>query len=215
MWKKITTSENQSLEDYLKSMQSSPNFARIQITPAWHPGQQDIDGYIHDEIIRQGHDPRVEEDGGRRIRQMRAAWDYAKQNAHRQPTLEDIQQIASLIEPENNQPGKFRGVNVIVGNHVPPHFQDVPREMEMLSGTVSAVKPHDPTCGGGESRTDYYRTSGYGHSHATPDDFYVAFQDIHPFSDGNGRTGKVIYNWLNQSLDNPVLMPDYFGGGTP
>lgn len=38
---------------------------------------------------------------------------------------------------------------------------------------------------------------------------------IHPFYDGNGRTGKILHNWLLGTLDDPVLVYDYFGGGNP
>lgn len=34
---------------------------------------------------------------------------------------------------------------------------------------------------------------------------------IHPFVDGNGRTGWILYNWLNGTMDEPVNLPDYFG----
>jgi hypothetical protein len=32
---------------------------------------------------------------------------------------------------------------------------------------------------------------------------YERFEDIHPREDGNGRTGKIIYNWLMGTLDAP------------
>ena len=49
----------------------------------------------------------------------------------------------------------------------------------------------------------------------TADDWYLAYEAIHPFSDGNGRSGKILYNWLLGSLDEPVLVADYFGGNNP
>lgn len=33
----------------------------------------------------------------------------------------------------------------------------------------------------------------------------------HPFSDGNGRAGFLLYNWLRGSWTNPAQMPYFFG----
>lgn len=49
----------------------------------------------------------------------------------------------------------------------------------------------------------------------TPDDFYFRFEDIHPFGDGNGRTGKIIYNWLNGTLDDPVWPHNFWEISNP
>jgi hypothetical protein len=49
----------------------------------------------------------------------------------------------------------------------------------------------------------------------TLDGWYVMYENIHPWQDGNGRSGKVLYNWIHGTLLDPVLVDDYFGHGVP
>jgi hypothetical protein len=44
-----------------------------------------------------------------------------------------------------------------------------------------------------------------------PVDAYKYFEEIHPFIDGNGRVGSLLFNILNGTIDNPVHPPDVFG----
>ena len=75
------------------------------------------------------------------------------------PTLGDVLLIGSTVEPKQNH---FRTVGVQVGWDVKPNWQTVPRQMENLIGAAGTL---------------------------TPDSFFKEFEEIHPFVDGNGRTG--------------------------
>lgn len=44
-----------------------------------------------------------------------------------------------------------------------------------------------------------------------PVDFYREFEWIHPFIDGNGRVGSILYNWKVGTLNEPTAPPDLFG----
>lgn len=44
---------------------------------------------------------------------------------------------------------------------------------------------------------------------------YKEFEEIHPFSDGNGRVGKILFNWLLGMLHEPAMPPNFFGGDNP
>lgn len=44
----------------------------------------------------------------------------------------------------------------------------------------------------------------------TPEEFCKEFMDIHPFIDGNGRTGAIVYNWMYNTMENPIAMPNFY-----
>jgi hypothetical protein len=43
----------------------------------------------------------------------------------------------------------------------------------------------------------------------TPEDTDRELMYIHPFKDGNGRVGALVYNILNGTIDDPVVPPEY------
>lgn len=44
----------------------------------------------------------------------------------------------------------------------------------------------------------------------TPLDWYIEFEKTHPFQDGNGRVGSLMYNFLLGTLNEPIAPPDVF-----
>ena len=127
-------------------------------------------------------------DGPLEVVYLVTAWLDATEQKHQgEPlTLERIVSWARTIEPDANRYG-MRTCAVRVGTRLCPDWQDVPR----LLKTFMESMPSEP------------------------DKAYLAFEVIHPFRDGNGRTGKLLYNWLCDSLEHPVMPPNFFHCANP
>jgi Fic family protein len=118
---------------------------------------------------------------------MGMGWEYAASfPTHRryftaELLMQFIKDIHARVHPDLAGAGEWRKVGVRVGNRICPPPQDVPG---MMSQWAKAL------------------VSGMFDSN---DAAYVEFEMIHPFADGNGRTGKILFNWLNGTLDEPIL----------
>lgn len=144
--------------------------------------------YVREEVSRQGHDVTTL-DGIERVGWMLNAWSYALVlSAQAPPDVRDAVKLARLIEPVKNKPG-FREVNVMTRTSTGiKNFADRDRVPELTSllfeqrAQLSAIE------------------------------FYKQFENVHPFRDGNGRTGKILLNWLSGTLLKPFFPPaDLFG----
>lgn len=182
--------------------------------------QLEIVNYCAQECERQHYGMRVIHGVITSVYDMVSAWDYATACAWGNPepdtdeiTYEDVEEelakqdrvplvltseiiahIGMLVEPIDNRKG-FRKIPIFVGNEekLKPEFIE-----KALKDTIDAYY---------EGRLIPARYM----AKTAEDEFYYQFQFIHPFIDGNGRTGKILYNYLKGTLGSPVLPPNFWG----
>lgn len=89
-----------------------------------------------------------------------------------------IKTLAWMLEPANTNINKWRTCNVSIGGRLCPPPDEIEDLMRRWQNNLSSM---------------------------TPLEAYKEFEYIHPFVDGNGRVGKIIYNVLMGTMDNPTF----------
>lgn len=130
---------------------------------------------------------RLQQSGEMSVYQMIAAWDMAQHWSF--PTNSVVlnssylQSLGKIVEPDVNCNG-FRRTNVMIGGDL-IGWENIDHQISSLLRAWIAELA------------------------MTPEEFYQEFEAIHPFQDGNGRVGQILYNSLNGTMDHPTLAPEY------
>ena len=116
-------------------------------------------------------------------RQRKAFNTFIHQPLNQQSLLE--MHLQMMATQPHAQPGKYRTIQVRVGNHWPPHSSLVPAMMQELFDYLKQPEDHPLV------------KAAWAHRQ---------FETIHPFADGNGRTGRAL---INRVIQAPLPISSY------
>jgi Fic family protein len=105
-----------------------------------------------------------------------------------------------------NQRGYWRDHNVVVrkGSQVIREFPDYKEVPKLMDQWIAAQKTFFDS-------DDYVVRSimaGFSEEQILKavKQFHIEFENIHPFADGNGRVGRMLFNWHRVTLGFPILV---------
>ncbi len=99
-----------------------------------------------------------------------------------QLTVKDVERFVFLVQ-SNAILRRPVGLNVRVGSHVaPPGGPKIEPALEKLLELASRDRAEEGHCDPAAYRA------------------HLAYEDLHPFSDGNGRSGRAIWLWMRRGL---------------
>jgi Fic family protein len=105
--------------------------------------------------------------------------------------VEDIENFVNAFEPGARLRIK-EGDNVVVGMHKPPlGGENIKKDLESL---VRKINEHKVNCGG-------FQPLNNGSAYM----LHCEYETLHPFTDCNGRSGRIIWLWIMRGIQKAPL----------
>lgn len=125
------------------------------------------------------------------LQQAKYAWEYIMEQE--ELTLHDVLRVHWILMKNQDlrpdEKGFFRRCAVFIGGRQGTHHEKVG---QAISEWVTEM-----------NKGDY---SFYGTSEEISKKLHVEYEKIHPFVDGNGRTGRIFMNWWRIRNNLPIIV---------
>lgn len=121
----------------------------------------------------------------------------------RKVDLDFIRELGQKVEPLDNKVG-FRRNRIFISDGwetslIGSPYEEIERHLALLV----------------ESYYDGSLVPSHALAVTKEDQFYFDYEGVHPFNDGNGRTGKILYNYLRGTMYLPEFPPNFWGISNP
>jgi Fic family protein len=126
------------------------------------------------------------------------ALEYVMKNySDRDPNQDDIKKVHGLMMDEFlEDAGNYRETKMYIGGKGCPYYRYIPQLMDTLDKKIEEIDKKS-------SLDDIWN-------------IHHLFETIHPFRDGNGRTGRLLLNWLSLKYNKEFVIntltkrPNYY-----